>query len=182
MIQHAPGRARSCRPARARRRRRRRPTLVIAAALAVAGCAGADDRPSDWDYIHAAIIVPSCATAGCHGNPLALAGLDFSGRDGTWTFLTGRVCGAPDLPGEPRGNLVLPGQPERSTLMHRAGPVAQEAPLVLAPDHVGRGLADGGQASPAAPPQRGQAGHRPAPARLAVTRAAHAYSSSKRTR
>jgi hypothetical protein len=92
---------------------------VIAAALAVAGCAGADDRPSDWDYIHAAIIVPSCATAGCHGNPLALAGLDFSGRDGTWTFLTGRVCGAPDLPGEPRGNLVLPGQPERSTLMHR---------------------------------------------------------------
>jgi len=31
------------------------------------GCGGAlDERPARWDYLHEAIVRPSCATAGCH--------------------------------------------------------------------------------------------------------------------
>ncbi len=39
-------------------------TLTLSA-LACA-CGGADTRPADWSYIHAAIVVPSCASASCH--------------------------------------------------------------------------------------------------------------------
>jgi hypothetical protein len=41
------------------------PLLLFA--LTSSACGGANDtRPADWRYIHAAIITPSCATAGCH--------------------------------------------------------------------------------------------------------------------
>lgn len=40
---------------------------AIAAAL-LAGCGIEDDRPATLEYIHAAIIQPSCATANCHSS------------------------------------------------------------------------------------------------------------------
>ncbi len=61
---------------------------------------------------------PSCATAGCHSTLSALEGLDLSTADGAYAYLTGRVCGAPEMPGTPVGNFVRPGQPESSRLMY----------------------------------------------------------------
>jgi len=50
--------------------------LAAASALALA-CGGADTRPADWSYIHAAIVAPSCATASCHSASAAAGGLAF---------------------------------------------------------------------------------------------------------
>jgi hypothetical protein len=86
---------------------------------AFAACDEAGDRPARWDYIHAAIIAPSCTTAGCHSKLTAIAGIDLSASDGAYTFLTGRVCDElPDVDVEAPGNYVFPGQPERSKLIH----------------------------------------------------------------
>jgi hypothetical protein len=52
------------------------------AALACA-CGGADTRPADWSYIHAAIIAPSCASASCHSAFVAAGGLAFDGAEET---------------------------------------------------------------------------------------------------
>jgi hypothetical protein len=37
-----------------------------ACALALAGCVEAEERSTDFEYLHAAIIEPMCATVGCH--------------------------------------------------------------------------------------------------------------------
>ena len=37
-----------------------------ACAIALAGCVEAEERSTDFEYLHAAIIEPSCATVGCH--------------------------------------------------------------------------------------------------------------------
>lgn len=90
---------------------------VIAAALTLAfavGC-GDDDRPTTWSYVHAAIIVPSCTTSSCHNAYNAQAGVNLQDREGAYTILVGSLC----EPGvEPLGNLVVPGSPETSRLMH----------------------------------------------------------------
>ena len=87
------------------------------AALAVAAC-GEDDRPSSWSYIHGAIIVPSCTTSSCHNEYNAQAGVQLQDREGAYTILVGRTCDD-DQPDEAAdGNLVIPGSPETSRLMH----------------------------------------------------------------
>ena len=57
----------------------RMPRLWIAlASIAAAGCGEEiDPRPASWGYIHPAIVVPNCATAGCHSEASAQAGLSF---------------------------------------------------------------------------------------------------------
>ena len=93
--------------------------FAFAFALAAGGaCDVADDRPAAWPYLHAAVIAPSCATAGCHSQHAALAGIDLSTRTGAYTFLTGRICGEPARPQDPPGNFVFAGSPERSKLMY----------------------------------------------------------------
>ncbi len=44
--------------------------------LALAACGSADDRPVTFSYIHAAIILPNCATSGCHSTLTQTAGVD----------------------------------------------------------------------------------------------------------
>lgn len=92
--------------------------LALALASAVGACDGADDRPASWAYLHPAVIAPSCATASCHSQLAALAGLDLSSRTGAYTVLTGRICGEPPRPVDPPGNFVFAGSPERSKLMY----------------------------------------------------------------
>jgi len=93
--------------------------LVVAAiALSAFGCDTAADRPSAWPYVHAAVLRPGCATAACHSKLGSQAGVDLSTPDAAYTLLTGRVCGAPELPGSPAGNLILPGHPESSRLVY----------------------------------------------------------------
>jgi hypothetical protein len=97
-----------------------RATAAIATSLVAASpaCDGAGDRPTDWHYVHAALLEPACATAGCHSRTTSQAGVDLSTADGAYTVLTGRICGAEPRPGDPVGNFVRPGHPESSRLMY----------------------------------------------------------------
>jgi len=94
------------------------PLLLVLVLLALAACDDARDRPDNWPYVHTALLEPACATSGCHSGPAAQAGVDLATADGAYTVLTGRVCGAPVLPGDPIGNFVWPGHPESSRLMY----------------------------------------------------------------
>jgi hypothetical protein len=49
----------------------------LAVIVSSVGCGGADERPADWSYVHAAIVVPSCATAGCHSENRKAGGVSF---------------------------------------------------------------------------------------------------------
>ncbi len=40
--------------------------LLLGAVLALGACADPEDRSTDFNYLHATIIEPSCATVGCH--------------------------------------------------------------------------------------------------------------------
>jgi hypothetical protein len=79
--------------------------------IVVLGACGAseDDRPARWSYIATAIVLPNCATAGCHSKQTATAGLQLDTVDGAYTQLVGPSG---------RGNFVIPGDPERSQIMH----------------------------------------------------------------
>jgi hypothetical protein len=55
--------------------------LLISAALALAACADPPEGTPDFDFLHAAIIEPSCATIGCHSAATAQGDKDFSTRD-----------------------------------------------------------------------------------------------------
>lgn len=68
-----------------------------------------DERPATWSYIHAAIIMPSCATASCHSAQTSTAGLRLEGAPQAHAILVGYL---------PSGNYVVPGDPTRSKLMY----------------------------------------------------------------
>lgn len=91
----------------------------FAFAIAIlASCDGLDDRPTDdWDYIHTAILRPSCATAACHSATTAQSGLDLSTREAAYESLVRRPCGSTEIPVFEAGVNVDPGHPERSALM-----------------------------------------------------------------
>jgi hypothetical protein len=65
------------------------PALVLALAVASAGCGGADPRPAVWDIISPEIFQPNCATTSCHSPAAAVLGLDFSTPDSGYMSLTG---------------------------------------------------------------------------------------------
>ena len=92
--------------------------LLLALAW-VASC-GIDDRPPSWSYIHEAIIEPNCTTSACHSKISAAFGISLHDREGSYSFLTGRVCGQEDSdePGLPDRNFVDPGDPSRSRLLY----------------------------------------------------------------
>lgn len=50
-------------------------SLTALALLACACGGGADARPVDWRYLHAAIVAPSCASASCHSAGTKAGGL-----------------------------------------------------------------------------------------------------------
>lgn len=82
----------------------------------VAGCL--ESRATEWSYLHAAIVAPSCATAGCHSRAASVAGIDLSTNEAAYAVLTGRVCGAPVHAEDAPGNYVFPFAPERSRLLY----------------------------------------------------------------
>lgn len=61
------------------------------------------ERPATWAYVHAAIIVPNCATSSCHSSLAETAGLSLDDPDTAYEQLLER-------------NFVLPGDPS-SALM-----------------------------------------------------------------
>lgn len=94
-------------------------SVLFATALAC-GCLPQDELPeARWDYLHAAIMQPSCATASCHSALTAIGGVDLSGAEGSYVILTGRICGEPLLPQQPPRNFVTPGSSEYSELIYQ---------------------------------------------------------------
>ncbi len=65
--------------------------LVVAAALALAGCAGdtVDDRPLELDYLTQAVFAPTCGTTQCHSTFVQAAGNVFDTPEGTRRSLLG---------------------------------------------------------------------------------------------
>ncbi len=57
---------------------------------------------------------------GCHNSLVATYGFRFDTLEGAYTQLTGVVCDpdVPEVEGEPPGNFVRPGQPDRSKLVY----------------------------------------------------------------
>ena len=52
--------------------------LAFLALLGHAACAQPEDRSTDFTYLHAAIIEPSCATSLCHSASMRAGSLDLS--------------------------------------------------------------------------------------------------------
>jgi hypothetical protein len=82
------------------------------------GCATPDERSASWSYLHPAIIVPSCATTGCHSKVVSIGANDLSTPTSAYTMLVGKTCDAPDLLGEPPFSFVRPFDPDGSQLVH----------------------------------------------------------------
>ncbi len=91
--------------------------LVTALAVTMLGC-GVDDRPANWSYIHAAIVVPNCTTSSCHTSFNAQAGVRLSDRMDGYGILLGRNCEDPPASAPTSGNFVVPGEPENSRLIY----------------------------------------------------------------
>ena len=87
-------------------------------AAALLACDAPDERSAEWGYVYPAILRPACTTSSCHSNVSSAAGLDLSTANAAYSYLLGRVCGAPANPQDAAGNYVFPYQPERSRLLY----------------------------------------------------------------
>jgi hypothetical protein len=75
-----------------------------ACAVALAGCVEAEERSTNFNYLHAAIIEPACATIGCHSEATKAAGptfmeVDLSAPGIAYSTISGVECGSGDTPG-----------------------------------------------------------------------------------
>lgn len=77
--------------------------LLLALVLVPSCTADPADRPATWSYLHAAVIVPNCATSSCHSSLAETAGLTLDDPDEAYEQLLAR-------------SFVVPGDPS-STLM-----------------------------------------------------------------
>jgi uncharacterized membrane protein YgcG len=84
------------------------------------GCGGDDERDATWSYIAPVIVVPTCATASCHNQAAAVAGLDMSTPEKAYDALTAqrvvvgtgkdrKLCARP---------LISPGNPAQSRVVN----------------------------------------------------------------
>lgn len=62
------------------------------------------DRPATWSYLHAAVIVPNCATSSCHGDRAAVAGITLDEAASAYEQLLARRY---VVPGDPGSTLLL---------------------------------------------------------------------------
>jgi hypothetical protein len=90
--------------------------ILLAVALGAASCGGADDRDPAWSYVSPAIMQPNCATASCHNQLAAVAGLDLSTKHHGYVSLTALTLPTGQYAEKPR-QLVVPGNPDQSRLV-----------------------------------------------------------------
>lgn len=102
--------------------------LLALGSVALLAC-GDDERPATFEYIHPAIIVPNCATSGCHSDLAEVAEINLESFDEAYEELTGRPCH--DDERDTRA-YVNPGQPENSQLMFLL--LGFEVPRAMPPD------------------------------------------------
>ena len=100
------------------------------------GCLEAEDQPVTWSYVYATVIQPNCTSSNCHSELASTRGLQFHFKEGAYLMLTGRMCGAEDVPGQPDHNFVVPYEPGRSKVMYmlRGEETLQMPPDVPLPD------------------------------------------------
>ena len=87
--------------------------LAAAALVTLAVGSSCDDpssRNADWEFIHAAIIVPSCATSSCHSSLAKTAGIVLDDVDESYDLL---VKGSGSEPA-----YVVPGNVDTSALLY----------------------------------------------------------------
>jgi hypothetical protein len=60
-------------------------SLCAFVALGAACASDTDDRPLSFNYIHAAILKPNCATSGCHSTLTQTKGVDLQDRDSAYS-------------------------------------------------------------------------------------------------
>jgi hypothetical protein len=86
----------------------------------MAACgADTDDRPASFAYIHAAILIPNCATSGCHSTLTMTKSVDLEDPNSAYHVLTNAGAGHFDyqdlimlLRGEVKGyDRMPPDQP-----------------------------------------------------------------------
>lgn len=78
--------------------------LLLTLAVGVTACAGDPaDRPATWAYLHAAIIVPNCATSSCHSEKAQTAGIRLDDADLAYQQLIDRAF---VIPGDPTSALM----------------------------------------------------------------------------
>jgi len=96
--------------------------LLISGALALGACIENEDRSTDFEYLHAAILEPSCATIGCHsaateqGPPGYLVNL--STPSDACCSLTGSNCDDADAHYGNWTGLGTNGDPDLVNLLH----------------------------------------------------------------
>lgn len=76
---------------------------LIAVCLAIGCAADPSERPATWSYVHAAVIAPNCATASCHSERAATAGLVLDDADEAYAALVARQF---VVPGDPASTLM----------------------------------------------------------------------------
>jgi hypothetical protein len=85
-------------------RRVTRFAVLCVLSFAMSGCtADPEDRPATWSYIHAAVILPNCATSSCHSALATTAGVVLDDPDVAYHSLID-------------GNYVVPGDPSSSLM------------------------------------------------------------------
>ncbi len=93
-------------------------SLVLLATLA--SCTDPGEREADWEFIHAAIIEPNCATASCHSSLSKTAGIDFEDVDSSYDFLVDQFF---VVPFEQNSNLLFLLNGVERPLMPPDGPL-----------------------------------------------------------
>lgn len=77
--------------------------LLCAMGAGVVACIEPEDRPATWDYVHASIVAPSCATATCHSDLSERAELSLQDPDQAYdALLDGRFV----VPGDQTSALL----------------------------------------------------------------------------
>lgn len=72
--------------------------------LGLPGCTeDPSDRPATWAYLHAAVIVPSCATSSCHSDRAETAGIALDDVEAAYDAL---LAGKYVIPGDPASTLM----------------------------------------------------------------------------
>lgn len=112
--------------------------LLLGAVLALGACADPEDRSTDFNYLHATIIEPSCATSGCHsaqtqnGGPL-VSRVDLSSPHRACCSLAadGLPNGACDDTPIPANDWVLSAGPAPLMLLLQGIPNSQRDTLDL---------------------------------------------------
>src|SRR5262245_59976535 len=79
--------------------------LGLLATTAIACGSASDDRPAKWSFMQPAIVQPNCATASCHSEVAARAGVVLEGRETAYNTLISR-------------HFVIPSHPEASGVLN----------------------------------------------------------------